>query len=158
MKRMILTTVATVVGIVALLNFKTHAQIRNTGSLPSAASSPTATAPSPSAATSPTPSTRTPSAGATVTPTSYLGDAEQTRYGTVQVKVTVAAGRITNVAFVQLTASDDRSERINSDAAPILLRETITAQSAQIDGVSGASYTSQGYEQSLQSALDKAGV
>jgi uncharacterized protein with FMN-binding domain len=76
----------------------------------------------------------------------------------VQVKITVSSKKITNVGFTQLTAFDGRSQRINSDAAPILLQETLSAQSAHIDSVSGASYTSEGYVQSLQSALDKAGL
>jgi len=62
------------------------------------------------------------------------------------------------VTFAQLTAYDGRSQQINSEAAPILLQETLKAQSAQIDTVSGASYTSAGYVQSLQSALDQAGL
>ena len=84
--------------------------------------------------------------------------AEQTRYGIVQVKITVSGKRITNVGFAQLTAFDGRSQQINSQAAPILLQETLSAQSAHIDSVSGATYTSDGYVQSLQSALDKAGI
>jgi len=86
------------------------------------------------------------------------GDPIQTQYGVVQVKITLAGSKITNAGFAQLTANDDTSAQINSQAAPILLQQTLSAQSAQIDGVSGASYTSQGYQQSLQSALDKAGV
>ena len=74
------------------------------------------------------------------------------------MKVAVSGTKITNVSFVQLTAFDGRSQRINADAAPILLQETLSAQSAQIDSVSGATYTSDGYEQSLQSALDQAGI
>ena len=70
----------------------------------------------------------------------------------------MSASEITNVSFVQLTAFDGRSQRINSDAAPTLLQQTLSAQSARIDGVSGATYTSQGYEQSLQNALDQAGL
>ncbi len=70
----------------------------------------------------------------------------------------MAGSKITNVSFVQLTAFDGRSQQINSDAAPILLQETLSAQSAKIDTVSGATYTSDGYEQSLQSALDQAGI
>ncbi len=62
------------------------------------------------------------------------------------------------MSFLQLTAFDGRSQQINSAAAPILLQETLSAQSAQIDTVSGASYTSAGYVQSLQSALDQAGI
>jgi len=161
MKRMILTTVATIAGLVALLSFKTHSQFQNTGSLPSAAlsqpeSSPSLSTTTPSGAPDPTSSAG--QSGSGTAPTSYIGTAEQTRYGIVQVKVTVAGGRITNVSLVQLTAFDGKSARINSQAAPTLLQETIDAQSARIDGVSGASYTSQGYEQSLQSALDKAGL
>jgi uncharacterized protein with FMN-binding domain len=76
----------------------------------------------------------------------------------VQVKLTVSGTKITNVSFTQLTAYDGRSQEINSQAAPILLQETLTAQSAQIDTVSGASYTTDGYVQSLQSALDQAGI
>ena len=149
MKRILLSILGTVAGVVALLTFKTqgHPLATPAGGPPSAAltggSGPTTSAP-------PNPS----KAG---TSTSYVGTAVDTRYGVVQVKVSLAARKITDVSFVQLTAFDGRSQQINSQAAPILLQETLTAQSARIDGVSGASYTSQGYEQSLQSALDRAG-
>jgi uncharacterized protein with FMN-binding domain len=83
--------------------------------------------------------------------------AENTGYGIVQVRVTVSAGRITNVTAVQLSAPDVHSQEINAQAEPLLRSEVTSAQSAQIDGVSGATYTSQGYEASLQSALDKLG-
>jgi uncharacterized protein with FMN-binding domain len=173
MKRVLLSIVATVVGVVALLSYKTHGPVASLGAgLPSAgvagpsstaapsstASSSTGAPPDPaasSAASVPTTSTPTLAAPASAT---YLGAAENTRYGIVQVKITVAGKKITNVAFVQLTAFDSRSQQINSDAAPTLLQETLSAQSAQIDSVSGASYTSQGYLQSLQSALDKAAI
>jgi uncharacterized protein with FMN-binding domain len=84
-----------------------------------------------------------------------VGRAEQTPYGVVQVKVTATGRQITNVKFVQLTAYDGNSQFINQQAAPILLQQTLQAQSANINGVSGASYTSQGYVASLQSALDQ---
>ncbi len=172
MKRVLLTLSATVVGIVALLSYKTHGAVTNASSgLPSAGlpaassasdppSSATTTtgappdpAPIPSGAQSST-SARTSAA----TSASYTGAAVTTRYGVVQVRVSVTGKKIINVSFVQLTAFDSRSQRINSGAAPILLRETLSAQSAHIDSVSGASYTSQGYDQSLQSALDQAGI
>jgi uncharacterized protein with FMN-binding domain len=76
----------------------------------------------------------------------------------VQVQVVVSGSKIKNVSFLQLTAYDPRSHEINSAAGPILLQQTLAAQSSQIDGVSGATYTSEGYVQSLQSALDKAGI
>jgi uncharacterized protein with FMN-binding domain len=74
------------------------------------------------------------------------------------VAVTVSGTHVAAANFVQLTAFDGRSQQINSEAAPILLQETLTAQSAHIDTVSGATYTSDGYVQSLQSALDQAGI
>jgi len=83
--------------------------------------------------------------------------AEETRYGVVQVKVTLSAGRITDVSTVELSATDPHSEQINAEAVPELRSEVLSAQSAQIDGVSGATFTSEGYEASLQSALDKLG-
>jgi uncharacterized protein with FMN-binding domain len=168
MKRVILSVAGTVVGVVALLSFKTHGQVATaSGGLPSAAVSGTAaggtaTSPSSSAAppnpASPRGSAATRSTSSSPTSASYTGVAEQTRYGIVQVKISVSGKKITNVGFAQLTAFDGRSQQINSDAAPILLQETLKAQNANINSVSGASYTSQGYVQSLQSALDKAGI
>ncbi|MGI8879354.1 MAG: FMN-binding protein [Jatrophihabitans sp.] len=167
MKRVLLSFTATVLGVVALLSYKTHGQVTTAGgTLPSAGLPGTSTSagtstPSPtvsSAPPNPSNGSTQKSASPTSTASSFTGSAVQTRYGTVQVKITVAEKKITGVAFVQLTAFDDRSRQINSDAAPILLQETLTAQSAQIDSVSGASYTSQGYQQSLQSALDRAGL
>ncbi|WP_260235741.1 FMN-binding protein [Curtobacterium sp. ZW137] len=88
----------------------------------------------------------------------YTGTAVSTRYGDVQVEVTVAGGKLTEVTALQLTDDDPRSSMISAQAAPVLRQEALTAQSAQIDTVSGATYTSDGYIQSLQSALDQAGM
>lgn len=79
-----------------------------------------------------------------------------TQYGTVQVQVVVTGGRLTDVHALKLTDSSSLSVAISAQAAPILRREALAAGSAQIDAVSGASYTSQAYAQSLQSALDAA--
>ncbi len=79
-----------------------------------------------------------------------------TRFGDVQVQVTMSSGRITDVTAVQLPFEHPRSQMISQYAAPLLHDETVQAQSAQIDTVSGATYTSDGYRQSLQSALDNA--
>ncbi|WP_341927145.1 FMN-binding protein [Nocardioides psychrotolerans] len=84
------------------------------------------------------------------------GDAVDTRYGPVQVQVTVDAGALTEVSVLQYPSGNHEDEQINGYALPILVDETISAQSAQIDMVSGATYTSEGYLQSLQSALDQA--
>ncbi|MBF4604032.1 FMN-binding protein [Curtobacterium sp. VKM Ac-2884] len=88
----------------------------------------------------------------------FAGDTTQTRYGPVQVQITVANGKITDVTALQLTNSDGRSVQISQQAAPILRQEALQAQSAQIQSVSGATFTSEGYTTSLQSAIDKAGL
>jgi uncharacterized protein with FMN-binding domain len=85
------------------------------------------------------------------------GQAYDVGYGIVQVRVTVRSGRITDVAALSLP-SGGRSGDISSYAGPQLRREAISRQSAQIDSVSGASYTSAGYARSLQSALDQVGM
>lgn len=79
-----------------------------------------------------------------------------TRFGPVQVQVTIRNGRIAEVSAVQLPFDHPRSAMISQYAAPILHDETLKAQSAQIDTVSGATYTSEGYRESLQAALDSA--
>ena len=86
----------------------------------------------------------------------YTGDAVMTRYGAVQVVITVKNGTVTKSAVTQVPWSDHKDQEINSYAVPILNSETVQAQSAQIDMVGGATYTSQGYIQSLQSAIDQA--
>jgi uncharacterized protein with FMN-binding domain len=155
MKRVLLSIFGTVLGLVALLSFKTHGHAVTGGALPSAglpatgSSAPARVGQSTSAPPNPS------SASSTKTVT---GTAVQTQYGIVQVQAKVSGTKIVNVSFRQLTAFDGRSQQINSDAAPILLQETLSAQSAHIDTVSGASYTSAGYVQSLQSALDQAGI
>ncbi|MDP9115948.1 MAG: FMN-binding protein [Actinomycetota bacterium] len=164
MKRVILSITGTVLGLVALLSFKAQGHpLTSTGALPSAGLPTTAPAPSSSAGTSSVTSPKasaTPatSASAAALSKTLAGRAVQTQYGVVQVQVVVASSKIENVSFLQLTAFDGRSQDINSQAAPILLQETLAAQSSHIDTVSGASYTSLGYVQSLQSALDQVGI
>jgi uncharacterized protein with FMN-binding domain len=80
------------------------------------------------------------------------------QYGQLQVKLSVRNGRITKVGFTTFIANDGHSVQIDQSAAPVLIRETIAAQSAHIQGVSGATYTSDAYQQSLQAAIDKAGL
>ena len=133
------------------------------------ASTPAATSPSPSPArgstnsgsgtTSPSPtSSPTPSTGKAATTTkTYTGSVAQTRWGPVQVELTVAGGRITGVDVVQYPNGNGRDQEINDYALPILVQATLDAQSAQVDMVSGATVTSGGYLESLQSALDAAG-
>jgi len=92
------------------------------------------------------------SSGATVT-----GRVAQTRWGPVQVQITTdGGGTITDVEVVQYPSGNHEDDQINSYALPILVQSTLDAQSAKIDMVSGATVTSEGYLQSLQSALDQA--
>ncbi len=86
----------------------------------------------------------------------YDGAVIPTRYGDVQVEVKMRAGRIADVVALQLPSDRARSEMISQYAEPILRTEALKVQSAQIDIVSGATYTSDGYAQSLQAALDQA--
>jgi uncharacterized protein with FMN-binding domain len=79
-----------------------------------------------------------------------------TQYGSVQVRVSFTGSKITNVHALQLTDSSRTSVSISAGAAPTLRQEALAAQSAQIDVVSGATYTSEAYQQSLQSAIDAA--
>lgn len=96
------------------------------------------------------------SQGPSTSSTTVAGDAVMTRYGNVQVQITVASGRITSVDVLQVPMEDRHDQRINSQAVPIYNSEAVDAQSAQIDVVSGATVTWDGYTQSLQSAIDQA--
>jgi uncharacterized protein with FMN-binding domain len=87
---------------------------------------------------------------------SYTGSTVNTKWGPVQVQVTISGGKITDVAALQYPNDRGKSVAINAQALPILQSEALTAQSASINTVSGATYTSDGYTQSLQSALDLA--
>lgn len=137
-----LTTVSTVV---LLFSYRTS----TSSALPAATTTTPTTTASGTTATKASTSTYT----GTVT-----GTAADTRWGPVQVRVTLASGRITAVDVIQQPDGNHKDQEINADAVPQLVSETLEAQSTQIDMVSGATVTSDGYVQSLQSALDQAGV
>jgi uncharacterized protein with FMN-binding domain len=86
------------------------------------------------------------------------GAVADTFYGPVQVQVTVKGGKVTAAKATQYPSGTSRDDQINSYAIPVLNTEAVSASSAHIDAVSGATYTSEGYISSLQSALDKAGL
>jgi uncharacterized protein with FMN-binding domain len=112
-------------------------------------------------ATSATTSVAAPATGSGGTTTggqSFTGAVASTRWGDVQVVITVADGTITDVQVPEYPDGNRRDEEINAEALPILTGETLSAQSAKIDMVSGATVTSDGYLESLQSALDQAGL
>ncbi|KUO11473.1 FMN-binding protein [Streptomyces sp. DSM 15324] len=138
LRRIMLASATTVSAVVMLLALKPH------------------TAPEPAVASP------VPSAGSSVSPgkggTTVTGDPVQTRWGPVQVRITVQNGKITDVTAVTYPQDNPRDQQINAYALPQLRSEALKAQSAHIDTVSGATYTSDGYRQSLQSALDSAGL
>ncbi|MFD8815541.1 FMN-binding protein [Streptomyces sp. NPDC059627] len=141
-RRVVLATAATVSGVVLLLSLKPSSD-------PASASAAGA-APSAAAAGQESPQGGTGAAGSTTVD----GDATQTQYGVVQVRLTVANGKITQAQAIQ-APKGGTSDQKTALSVPQLNKETVAAQSANIDSVSGATYTSTGYKQSLQSALDK---
>ncbi|MCX5150786.1 FMN-binding protein [Streptomyces sp. NBC_00320] len=145
MRRAVLATTGISTLVVSLLALKPH-------QTPALVGMPTR---SPTASSSP----RTPGTSAPGTSTgtgTFTGDPIDTRYGTVQVAATLSQGKITSITVLQAPDRGGRDQEISSYALPRLTQEAIGAQSAHIDAVSGASYTSQGYIESLQSALDQA--
>ena len=89
---------------------------------------------------------------------SFTGSSVGTQYGSVQVQVVVVNGKITDVKALHLTDDGGRSIQISNSAAPILRSEVLSSQSARVSTVGGATYTSDAYLTSLQSALDQAGL
>ena len=120
---------------------------------PAATAAPSSAAGSSAAATAGSSSTAAAAATSTVT-----GDEVQTRWGPVQVQLTLQGSTITAVDVVEYPTGNNKDRQINARAVPVLVSETLNAQNAQIDMVSGATVTSDGYVSSLQSALDKAGL
>jgi uncharacterized protein with FMN-binding domain len=130
MRRVILAVTATVAGLVALLSFKTHSSAERSGATPG--NRPVLL-----------PGER-----------AFAGEAANTVYGPVQVQVLVKAHKILKVNILQEPSTTNMDLQIGQFAFPRLIGETLTTQSARIDAVSGATYTSGGYIKSLQSALD----
>ncbi len=164
MRRAVVTSAATAAGVVLLLSLKPH---EATGSAPVISSGSGSGSASGSGSGSGSGTTgaadTTPGRSASPAPTTgggatrkVSGDTVNTRYGPMQVQVTLAGSRITTVDVVKYPTQDRRDREINADALPVLNQEAISAQNAQIDAVSGATYTSDGYIRSLQSALDRA--
>jgi uncharacterized protein with FMN-binding domain len=123
---------------------------------PSAAAPPTKTPRSKAAKPHPRPHATSASPSATSRSITVNGAITDTMYGPVQVQVTVRGTRILNAHAIDYPQGGGRDQEINSRAIPQLDQETLQTQSAQIDTVSGATYTSDGYRRSLQSALDAA--
>jgi uncharacterized protein with FMN-binding domain len=176
MKKIIYGILATISGLVLLLSYRTslgesvgsdlaqttgspttaHTTPGTSGTSATATPSPngSGSSSSPTAASGTTGSTT--SSDSALTDGTYTGAAADTRYGPVAVRIIVAGGVVTDVQVPTFPSGNSRDRQINEQAIPRLVSETLTAQSAQIDMVSGATYTSDGYVRSLQSALDQA--
>ena len=156
MRRVIFAVTGTVAGLVALLSFKSHSP-----TVPVAATSGTGGGSSSSSSTS-TSTTTVPgefpegSLAGKLTPgeTAVTGHVAHTVYGPVQIQLIVKSGKIVKVAVLEQPMNTIHDIQIGEFAFPRLISETLAAQNAKIDTVSGASYTSAGYISSLQSAVD----
>jgi uncharacterized protein with FMN-binding domain len=158
MRRIVLWFLATLATVVLLFGYRTSTSSTMPSTVavaaPAAAAAPSTGTPSTGTPSTGTPATGTPAAGTTT----VTGTTASTRWGPVQVQLTVAGKKITAVDVVQYPNGNGRDQEINSYAIPTLVQETLSAQSANIDMVSGATVTSDGYLTSLQSALDQAGI
>jgi hypothetical protein len=155
--RPLTVALVTIAALALVANFRATPHIQK-GRL--AAVAPAGRTPAPAPAPAPAPSRSTPaggSAGPPPPPTRRVAGAPvDTEYGVVQVRVTMRGSRIVSIANLALPFDRSRSQEISQVAGPLLRSEALQAQSARINVVSGATYTSNGYAQSLQSALDRA--
>lgn len=140
MRRITLWLVSTVAAVVLLFSYRTSTDAASAGTT----------------ATTPATGSGTAAAGGSGTSGTYRGSVAPTRWGPVQVTVTVSGGRITDVAVPVYPDGNPRDREINAYALPVLRQRTVAAQSADVDTVSGATVTSDGYRESLQAALDAA--
>ena len=164
MRRVILAVTGTIAGLVALLSFKSH--------VPSSPVAATVSGSGGSSSSSAAPSSSSAKGGQTTTvpgefpqgslaknlpagETAVDGKVANTAYGPVQIQLIERNGKVVKVAVLVQPINTLHDVQIGEFAFPKLISETLTAQNAKIDAVSGASYTSAGYIQSLQSALDK---
>jgi uncharacterized protein with FMN-binding domain len=155
MRRITLWLFSTVAALVLLFSYRTSTS--GAGPATAVAQAPIVPAPTPTPAptgsATPAPSASSGTSGGSKT---YTGSVAQTRWGPVQIAITVTAGRITDVTVPTYPNGNGRDQEINAYALPILTSETLSAQNASINGVSGATVTSDGYKESLQAALDAA--
>lgn len=154
MKRIVCGVLATLSGVVLLFSYRTSLGDGDPGAASSSGAVEATAAPAAAAAPSASGAPSAPSGG--LVDGAYTGGAVDTRYGAVRVQITVSAGRISDVTVLDAPSGNGRDRQITAWAVPQLVSETLDAQSAHIDLVSGATYTSKGYLGSLQAALDAA--
>ena len=164
MRKIVVALAGTVSGLIMLFSYHTSLGAGSTVAVtPIGTGSSTTTGSSGAttgggASSSSSPSDSSASGSGSSSSGTVAGETAQTRWGPVQVQITVAAGKITAVDAVQYPNGNGRDQEINAHALPLLAQEALAAQSAQIDLVSGATVTSDGYVQSLQSAIDRANL
>lgn len=162
MRRITVVITSTIAAVVLLFSYRTstNATAANTPTTDDTATptsgSTAGTTVTPSASSSASGSSTSTSGSSTLNSGTFTGDAVTTQWGVVQVQITVTDGTITAAKAVQYPDQNDKDQRINAYAVPRLNSEVTAAQSADIDAVSGATVTSNGYVQSLQSAIDAA--
>jgi uncharacterized protein with FMN-binding domain len=163
-KKIVLWFMSTTTVLVLLFGYHTSTSSTNTAAGNSSAVAPvggstsTTDGSSSSGSGSSTDSGSSTGSGSSTSSSTYTGDSASTRWGPVQVEITVADGTITDVSVIDYPNGNGKDQQINARALPVLVQETLDSQSADIDMVSGATVTSDGYLESLQSALDEAGL
>jgi len=167
MRRIVIAIGTTITGLVLLLSWPTSLnQIAGVaaastggagGASSGAAAAPATTAPA-AAGAAPATTGAAPAAAAPAAPKTYTGSNVSTQFGPVRVRITVANGAVTAAKAISYPSGNGHSNQINAYAIPTLNQEAVAAGSAKIDMVSGATYSSNGYIKSLQSALDQAGL
>lgn len=162
MKRITTWFLSTLTVVVLMFGYHTSTSGSLSASTPPAVVGSSSTNGSTSTTSGSTGSSRSGSNGSTsaskATAKTVTGDVAQTQWGPVQVQLSVRAGSVTEVQVVQYPNGNSQDAQINGYALPVLIQETLDSQSSSIDMVSGATVTSVGYLQSLQSALDQAGL
>lgn len=169
MKKIVVAIMSTISGLVLLFSYHTSTNsdadapastdTSGSGTEPAASASTTPNASEATEATEPSASSSSStSSGSSSASGPYTGDAVETRWGTVQVQITVENGRIISSEAIQYPDGNHEDQEINAYAIPQLNAEVVEAQSAGIDAISGATVTSDGYITSLQSAIDQANL
>jgi uncharacterized protein with FMN-binding domain len=154
MRRVVLAVTGTIAGLVALLSFKSHSPTVPVAATTGTVGGSSSSSSSSSSATTVPGEFRSVAGTLTAGETTVTGKVGNTVYGPVQVELIVKSGKIVKVAILKQPTNTIHDIQIGEFAFPKLISETLAAQNAKIDAVSGASYTSAGYIASLQSAVD----
>jgi uncharacterized protein with FMN-binding domain len=152
MRRVVVGAMGTLSGLVLLFSYHTSLG----GGTAVAVGTTTASGSGDTSSPAPTPTQSSSGSSSSSTSGTYTGASADTRWGPVQVQITVQDGKITAAQAVVYPQENPRDQEINAYAVPQLNSEAVQAQSASIDAVSGATVTSDGYIESLQSAIDQA--